>query len=55
MNGVTTLPKATESVVAIGKVDTPAPAVRVTMTELLSGKEAVDARLKRLGARVRKK
>ena len=46
---VTTLPKATEPVVAIGKVDTSAPAVRVTVTELVSGKEAVDARLRALG------
>ena len=53
--GVTTLLKAIESVVAIGKVDTPAPAVRVTMTELVSGKEAMDARLKQLSARLRKK
>lgn len=47
---VTTLPKATEPVVAIGKVGTPRPAVRVTVTELVSGKEAVDARLKQLSA-----
>jgi hypothetical protein len=46
--GVTTLPKAAEPVVAIGKVDTSAPAVRVTVTELVSGKESVDARLKEL-------
>jgi hypothetical protein len=46
--GVTTLPKATEPVVAIGKVDASAPSVRVTVTELVSGKEAVDARLKQL-------
>jgi hypothetical protein len=46
--GVTTLPKATEPVVAIGTIDTSAPAVRVTVTELVSGKEAVDARLKQL-------
>jgi hypothetical protein len=49
--GVTTLPKATEPVVAIGKVETSAPAVRVTVTELVSGKEAVDARLKQLSAK----
>jgi hypothetical protein len=49
--GVTTLPKATEPVVAIGKVDTSAPAVRVTVTEMVSGKEAVDARLKQLSAK----
>lgn len=48
---LTTLPKATEPVVAIGKVDTSAPAVRVTVTELVSGKEAVDARLKQLSAK----
>jgi hypothetical protein len=48
--GVTTLPKATEPVVAIGKVDTSAPPLRVTVTELVSGKEAVDARLKQLSA-----
>ena len=48
--GVTTLPKATEPVVAIGKVDTSARSVRVTVTELVSGKEAVDARLKQLSA-----
>ena len=47
---VTTLPKATEPVVAIGKMDTSAPAVRVTVTELVSGKETVDARLKQLWA-----
>ena len=46
--GLTALPKAAEPVVAIGKVDTSAPAVRVTVTELVSGKEAVDARLKQL-------
>ncbi len=46
--GVPTLPKATEPVVAIGKVDASAPSVRVTVTELVSGKEAVDARLKQL-------
>jgi hypothetical protein len=49
--GVTTLPKAMEPVVAIGKVDTFAPSVRVTVTELVSGKEAVDARLKHLSAK----
>jgi hypothetical protein len=48
--GVTTLPKAMEPVVAIGKVDASAPSVRVTVTELISGKEAVDARLKQLSA-----
>jgi hypothetical protein len=48
--GVTTLPKATEPVVAIGEVDASAPAVRVSVTELISGKEAVDARLKQLSA-----
>jgi F0F1-type ATP synthase membrane subunit c/vacuolar-type H+-ATPase subunit K len=49
--GVTTLPKAMEPVVAIGKVDTSTPSVRVTVTELVSGKEAVDARLKHLSAK----
>jgi hypothetical protein len=49
--GVITLPKAMEPVVAIGKVDTSAPSVRVTVTELVSGKEAVDARLKQLSAK----
>ena len=49
--GVTMLPKAAERVVAIGKVDTSAPAVRVTVTELVFGKEAVDARLKQLSAK----
>jgi hypothetical protein len=49
--GVATLPKAMEPVVAIGKVDTSAPSVRVTVTELVSGKEAVDARLKQLSAK----
>jgi hypothetical protein len=48
---LTTLPKATEPVVAIGKVDTSAPSVRVTVTELVSGKEAVDARLKQLSTK----
>ena len=48
---VTTLPKAMEPVVAIGKVDTSAPSVRVTVTELVSSKEAVDARLKQLSAK----
>jgi hypothetical protein len=38
--GVTALPKATEPVVAIGKVDTSAPSMSVTVTELVSGKEA---------------
>jgi len=49
--GVTRLPKAMEPAVAIGKVDTSAPAVRVTVTELISGKEAVDAHLKQLSAK----
>jgi len=49
--GVRTLPKAMEPVVAIGKADTSAPSVRVTVTELVSGKEAVDARLKQLSAK----
>ena len=49
--GVTTLPKATEPVMAIGKADTSAPAVRVTVTELVSGKEAEDARWKQLSAK----
>ena len=49
--GLTALPKATEPVVAIGKVDTSAPAVLVTVTELISGKEAVDAHLKQLSAK----
>ena len=49
--GLTALPKATEQVVAIGRVDTSAPSVRVTVTELVSGKEAVDARLKQLSAK----
>ena len=49
--GLTALPKATEPVIAIGTVDTSAPAVRVTVTELVSGKEAVDARLKQLSAK----
>jgi hypothetical protein len=48
--GLTALPKAAEPVVAIGKVDTSAPAVRMTVTELVSGKKAVDARLKQLSA-----
>jgi hypothetical protein len=42
---------ATEAVVAIGKVDTSSAAVRVTVTELVSGKEAVDARLKQLSVK----
>ena len=49
--GVTALPKATEAVIAIGEVDTSAPAVRVTVTELISGKEAVEARSKQLSAK----
>ena len=49
--GVRTLPKAMEPVVAIGKVDTSSPAVLMTVTELVSGKEAVDARLKQLSAK----
>ena len=49
--GVTTLPKVMEPVVAIGKVDTSSPAVLVTVTELVSSKEAVDARLKQLSAK----
>lgn len=48
---VTTLPKATEPVIAIGKVDASAPVVRVTVTELIAGKEAVEARLKQLSAK----
>jgi hypothetical protein len=38
--GVTALPKAPEPVVAIGKVDASAPSMSVTVTELVSGKEA---------------
>jgi hypothetical protein len=49
--GVATLPKATERVIAIGKVDTSSPAVLVTVTELVSSKEAVDARLEQLAAK----
>lgn len=49
--GVTTLPKAMEPVIAIGKVDTIFPAMRVTVTELVSSKEAMDARLKQLSAK----
>ena len=49
--GVTTLPKAMEPVIAIGKVDTFFPAMRVTVTELVLSKEAVDARLKQLSAK----
>jgi hypothetical protein len=49
--GVTTLPKVMEPVIAIGEVDASAPAVRVTVTELVSGKEAIDARLKQLSAK----
>jgi hypothetical protein len=49
--GLTALPKATEPVIVIGTADTSAPAVRVTVTELVSGKEAVDARLKQLSAK----
>lgn len=49
--GVTTLPKAMEPVIAIGKVDTSSPAVLVTVSELVSSKEAVDARLKQLSAK----
>ncbi|MDX2081286.1 MAG: hypothetical protein SFU53_10920 [Terrimicrobiaceae bacterium] len=50
--GVTAaLPKTTEPVIAIGKVDTSAPAVLVTVTELVAGKEAVEARLKQLSAK----
>jgi hypothetical protein len=47
---VTALPKAAEPVVAIGKVDTSATAVRVTVSEVVSGKEAVAARLEQLSA-----
>jgi hypothetical protein len=49
--GVTTLPKVMEPVIAIGKVETSSPAVLVTVTELVSSKEAVDARLKQLSAK----
>jgi hypothetical protein len=49
--GVTALPKAMEPVIAIGKVDTSSPAVLVTVTELVSSQQAVDARLKQLSAR----
>ena len=49
--GVTTLPKVMEPVVAIGKVDTSFRAVLLTVTELVSSKEAVDARLKQLSAK----
>jgi hypothetical protein len=46
---VTTLQKVTEPVVAIGKADTSAPAVRVTVQNW-SQAEVVDARLKQLSA-----
>ena len=49
--GVTTLPKVMEPVIAIGKVETSSPTVLVTVTELVSSKEAVDARLKQLSAK----
>jgi hypothetical protein len=49
--GVTTLPKVMEPVIAIGKVETSSPAVLVTVTELVSSKEAVDAWLKQLSAK----
>jgi hypothetical protein len=49
--GITTLPKATEPVIAIGKVDTFFPSVLVTVTKLVSSKEAMDARLKQLSAK----
>ena len=48
--GLTTLPKTTEPVIAIGKVDASSPAVLVTVTELVSSKEDVAARLKQLSA-----
>ena len=51
---MTTLPKATEPVEAMGEVDTSAPAVRVTVTELVSGKEAVDAPAKAALGHVKK-
>jgi hypothetical protein len=38
--GMTALPKATEPVVAIGKVDTSAQSMNATVTELVSGKKA---------------
>lgn len=46
--GVTTLPDVMEPVTATGKVDTSLSAPLVTVTELASSKEAVDARLKQL-------
>ena len=49
--GVTTLPKVMEPVIAIGKVDTSFRAMLLTVTELVSSKEAVDARLKQLSAK----
>lgn len=49
--GVTALPKAMEPVIAIGKVDASAPAMRMTVTELVVGKKAVEARLKQLSVK----
>jgi hypothetical protein len=59
--GATTLPKVMEPVIAIGKVETSGPqtfpscwaslAVLVTVTELVSSKQAVDARLQQLSAK----
>jgi hypothetical protein len=49
--GLTTLPKVMEPVIAIGKVDTSSPALLLTVTELVSSKEAVDACLKQLSVK----
>ena len=44
---LTTLPKPTETVVATGKMDASNSQVRVAVTELIFGKEAVEASSKR--------
>jgi len=49
--GLTTLPKTAEPVIAVGKVAAITPAIRLTVTELITGKEAVAARLQEISAR----
>ena len=46
--GLTTLPKTAEPVIAVGMVAAITPAIRMTVTELITGKEAVAARLQEI-------
>lgn len=49
--GLTTLPETAEPVIAIGKVVAITPSIRLIVTELITGKEAVADRLQEIAAR----